>query len=76
MSLHLDYLAIRRNMFVGSIAVNPQETTLLLLGTPRGLKACSIRSMLSCSLRKWPSLDLILFLDFLVFVFSFVLLED
>ena len=65
MSLHLDYLVFRRNMFVGSIAVNPQETTLLLLGTPRGLKACSIRSMLSCSLRKWLSL-------YFCFIFSFV----
>ena len=55
-NLHHDYLAFRRNMFVGSLAVNPQETTLLLLGTPRALKACSMRSMLSCSLRKWPSL--------------------
>ena len=43
------------DMFMGVIAVNPQETKLLLLGTPRGLKACSIRSMLSCSLRKWLS---------------------
>ena len=43
------------DMFVGVIAVNPQETKLLLLGTPRGLKACSIRSILSCSLRKWLS---------------------
>ena len=39
-----------QDMFVGVIAVNPQETKLLLLGTPRGLKACSISSMLSCSL--------------------------
>ena len=58
-------------MFVGVIAVNPQETKLLLLGTPRGLKACSIRLMLSCSLRKWLSLNF-WFLDFQVlFLFSF-----
>ena len=43
------------NSFVGVITVNLQETKILLLGTPRGLKACSIRSMLSCSLRKWLS---------------------
>ena len=75
MSLYLDYLVLRRNMFVGSIAVNPQETKLLLLGTPRGLEACSIRSMLSCSLRKWLSLNF-LFFRFLGFVFILVLLED
>ena len=46
---------LSQDMFVGVIAVNPQETKLLLLGTPRGLKACSMCSMLSCSLRKWPS---------------------
>ena len=33
------------DMFVGVIAVNPQETKLLLLGTPRGLKACSMCSI-------------------------------
>ena len=43
------------DMFEGVIVVNPQETKLLLLGTPRGLKACSIRSMLSCSPQKWLS---------------------
>ena len=69
-SLYLDYLVLHKNMFVGSIAVNPQETKLLLLGTPRGLKACSIRSMLSCSLRKWLSLKF-LFLGFLGFCFYF-----
>ena len=73
-NLYLDYLVLRRNMFVGSIAVNPQETKLLLLGTPRGLKACSIRSMLSCSLRKW--LNLFFVFRFLGFVCILVLLED
>jgi len=29
-------------------AENPHETTLVLLGTPRGLTACCIRSMQSC----------------------------
>ena len=59
-----------QDMFVGVIAVNPQETKLLLLGTPRGLKACSICSMLSCSLRKWHSLIYVL-----RFCFALVLLE-
>ena len=46
---------ISQDMFVSVIAVNPQKTKLLLLGTLRGLKAYSMCSMLSCSLWKWLS---------------------
>ena len=51
----LTNLLASMQMFVGVITVNPQETQLLLLGTPRGLKACCTCSMQSFSQRKWSS---------------------
>ncbi|CAL2256480.1 unnamed protein product [Prunus armeniaca] len=38
-----------------SFLLNPQETQLLLLGMPRGLKACCICSMQSSYPQKWFS---------------------
>lgn len=44
----------QKNMdFVGKFTINSHETKLVLLGLPRGLTACCIRSMQSYHLRKW-----------------------
>jgi hypothetical protein len=51
-------------------AENPQETELLLLGTPRGLKPCCIGSMQSCEPTKM-ALSFVLFLEFLDFYWVF-----
>ena len=54
-------------------AENPQETQLLLLGTPRGSKPCCIGSMQSCEPTK---IALSLFYFYRVFRFFLILLED
>ena len=57
--------------FVGIFAVNPQETQLLLLGTPRGLKPCCIWSMQSCEPTKVCLIFVFFrFLDFSLFQFA------
>ena len=51
--------------FVGIFTINPHETTLVLLGLPRGLTACCICSMQSCHLRKWCLLGLSFYFTYL-----------
>ncbi|CAN6567579.1 unnamed protein product [Malus baccata var. baccata] len=46
-------LSLVKSMFVGVITVNPQETQLLQLGTPRGSKACCTCSVQSFGQRNF-----------------------
>ena len=61
--LALIFCMIRWILWV--FTINPHETTLVLLGLPRGLTACCICSMQSCHLRKWCLLGLSFYFAYL-----------
>ena len=66
---NLLFCRVNKRLWV-SFLLNPQETQLLLLGMPRGLKACCMRSMQSSYLRKWSNKLLVLFLSLFSFCFT------